>query len=303
MDAELDRTTRRVGVRAHDGPRDHERDDTVVVEEPLEIRVVTGAEGRARSVTVTMRTPGADFDLAVGLLFAEGLIRSRADVVDVDFCGPPVPGLDHSNIVRVELDPALEVDLVPLQRSFSSTSSCGLCGKTSLAALDFDGFMPFEGAKPMLAVEAVTSMPERLRAAQPTFARTGGLHGASLCDADGTVLVAREDLGRHNAVDKVVGAELRAGRTDFSSLSLVVSGRVSFEIMQKALAASVPVVVAVGAPSSLAVEMAERFGMTLVGFAREGRFNVYAGSGRIHGALEPSWDRWPREERHAEEGC
>ena len=257
------------------------RDDVVAVEEPMEIRVMSGPDRRTKSVSVTMRTPGHDFELAVGFLYAEGLLRNEREIDAIAFCGPPPPGKAQSNIVRVELDPRVDLDLVKLQRNFYSTSSCGICGKASLDALDFEGYEAPPAGKPEVAASVIHGLPARLRDAQGVFDRTGGLHAAGLFDAEGNLLVCREDVGRHNAVDKLVGAQVLAGAMPLFDRVLVVSGRVSFEITQKALAAGVSCLVAVGAPSSLAVEMATRFGMTLVGFARDGRFNVYAGPERI----------------------
>jgi FdhD protein len=259
------------------------RDDAVAVEEPMEIRVESGPDDQrhTRSVSVTMRTPGHDFELALGFLYGEGLIAAADAVRNVAFCGPPAPGKPHSNIVRVELEGDTPLDLVKLQRNFYSTSSCGICGKASLEALDFEGYPMLDRDAPRVAEEVIHRLPDRLREAQAVFDLTGGLHAAGLFDATGALLACREDVGRHNAVDKLIGAQLLAGDLPLPTRIMVVSGRVSFEIMQKALAAGVPVIVAVGAPSSLAIEMAERFGMTLVGFARDRRFNVYAAPERI----------------------
>ena len=276
-------STADVAVHEYGATSGLSRSDTIAVEEPMEIRVQTEVDGKrpARSVSITMRTPGHDFELAVGFLYGEGLISSPDDVKHIAFCGPPAPGKPHSNIVRVELNSHVQLDLVKLQRNFYSTSSCGICGKASLDALDFDGFEMTAAKHPMVDVDVVHLLPERLRARQPVFDLTGGLHAAGLFDATGVLVDSREDVGRHNAVDKLIGAQVLAGNAPLSEQLLVVSGRVSFEILQKALAASIPVVVAVGAPSSLAVEMAKRFGMTLIGFARDNRFNVYCGHDRI----------------------
>jgi FdhD protein len=217
----------------------------------------------------------------VGFLFAEGLLTRAAEVQNIEFCGPPAPGKPHSNIVRVELTSEVQLDLIKLQRNFYSTSSCGICGKASLEALDFEGYRAAAAGVPQVSTEVVHGLPDTLRRAQAVFDLTGGLHAAGLFDTAGTLLACREDVGRHNAVDKLIGAQVLEERTPLASLILVVSGRVSFEILQKALAAGLPMIVAVGAPSSLAVEMAERFGMTLVGFARDRRFNVYAGADRL----------------------
>lgn len=281
--ADRGQSTAAVVVRALDADGESTRDDTIAVEEPMEIRIESGPPDRrhTRSVSVTMRTPGHDFELAVGFLFSEGLLGSAADLCGIEFCGPPPPGKPQSNIVRVELASTMELDLVKLQRNFYSTSSCGICGKASLDALSFEGFAALKPGEPRISASVVHRLPERLREAQAVFALTGGLHAAGLFAPDGALIACREDVGRHNAVDKLIGSRVMLEEVPLSDQILAVSGRVSFEILQKALAAGVPMIVAVGAPSSLAVEMAERFGMTLVGFARDERFNVYAGEGRI----------------------
>ncbi len=287
MQAKADRgqSTQEVTVQSLDVTVTEKREDVVAVEEPMEIRVQTGPEGqrRTRSVSVTMRTPGHEFELAVGFLYSEGLLPAADVVKHIAFCGPPPPGKPQSNIVRVELDASVELDLVKLQRNFYSTSSCGICGKASLDALNFEGFAKLDPARLRVRAEVVHGMTKKLRDAQSVFDRTGGLHAAGLFDTDGHLSTCREDVGRHNAVDKAIGDRVLAGATPLSDTILVVSGRVSFEILQKALAAGIPMIIAVGAPSSLAVEMAERFGMTLVGFARDDRFNIYAGDQRIVG--------------------
>jgi len=275
--------TTRVAIRALDAGGETAREDTIAVEEPMEIRVSSGPEGerRMRSVSVTMRTPGHDFELAVGFLRGEGLLTRRDQLVEIALCGPPPPGRAQSNIVRVTLAQDVELDLVKLQRNFYSTSSCGICGKASLDALDFEGYQAADPARLRVAAEVVHGMPAALRSAQEAFDLTGGLHAAGLFRADGTLDLCREDVGRHNAVDKLIGRRFLDGRLELADHILMVSGRVSFEILQKALSAGIPAIVAVGAPSSLAVELAERFSMTLIGFARDRRFNVYAGASRV----------------------
>jgi FdhD protein len=273
-------------VQTHTGTACDERNDFVAVEEPMEIRVVAGEQRLARSVSVTMRTPGHDFELAVGFLCSEGMIRDASAIQGVEHCGPPPPGLPHSNIVRVDLQPEVELDLVKLQRNFYSTSSCGICGKASLEALNFEGYEPLDLDWPQLDQALIHTLPEKLLSQQSLFEKTGGLHAAGLFDEHGTLLACREDVGRHNAIDKLVGARLldcKLGRT--TPAILVVSGRVSFEVMQKALAARFPVVVAVGSPTSLAVTMAQRFNITLAGFVRGNRYNVYSTSNRISNAI------------------
>jgi len=249
----------------------------------MEVRIDHGAEGSrsARSLSVTMRTPGHDFELAAGFLMTEGILTHREEIDRIEFCGPAAPGRDTSNIVKVVLAPSVRVDLGTLERNFYTTSSCGICGKASLDALHVQGLQRPAASHPRLARASIHELPDRLGAAQPLFHSTGGLHAAGLVEADGTVRDVREDVGRHNAVDKLLGRRFLDGATPLGDHPMVVSGRASFEIVQKALAAGVPMIVAVGAPSSLAVDLARRFGMTLVGFASRERFNVYCGHDRI----------------------
>jgi FdhD protein len=226
-----------------------------------------------------MRTPGHDVELAVGFLFGEGIVTVRETVREVRHC--PGGGEQRFNVVEVHLAPGAAIDQALPLRNFYMTSSCGVCGKASLDAVERRGCVPLPEDGFHLPADRVACLAEGLSEAQALFARTGGLHAAGLFDGEGALQVAREDVGRHNAVDKVVGAGFLAGDVPLARRVLVVSGRASFEIVQKAVAAGVPLVVAVGAPSSLAVELARRFRLTLVGFAREGRFNVYSGEGRI----------------------
>jgi FdhD protein len=267
-----------------------ESPDELATEEPLEIRLIQG--GKRRTVAVTMRTPGADAELALGFLFAEGVIRGRDDVRRVAPCIDTGINTGESeeaesgcaNVMEVELaDGLAEPELAGLERHFFATSACGVCGKASLDALTvrLPGAIT---AGPEIPAAVITALPERLRAAQGMFATTGGLHAAALFDAAGELLAVREDVGRHNALDKLIGWALGEGRLPLAGHVVLVSGRSSYEILQKALMAGVPVVCAVSAPSSLAVELAERFGLTLVGFLRGDRFNVYSGVERVAGA-------------------
>lgn len=267
--------------RVRDSRREPEA-DLVAAEEPLEIRIGFSApEGRAvRSVSITMRTPGDDEALAAGFLFGESIIRDARDIVGIEACGPASPDTGNRNVVRVELADGVNVDLGRLQRHFYTTSSCGVCGKASLDALHSLGVGPIEALTPFQA-SVLTKMPRRLRAAQAVFDETGGLHAAAAFTADGELAVTMEDVGRHNAVDKVIGRLLLDDRLPASELGLIVSGRASFELMQKALVARVPLLAAVSAPSSLAVALAREFAMTLVGFLRGETFNIYAGEERI----------------------
>jgi len=253
------------------------RSDLLVTEEPLEIRV--NAAGIDHQISVTMRTPGNDFELAVGFLTTESVIAGRADVDQVRYCvGGPTE--QEYNIVTVALRPGVAFDESLVRRNFYTTSSCGVCGKASLEALEVHDPPPLP-AGPVVDSAVVSGLPARLRAGQKLFDRTGGLHAAGLFTPDGTLVALREDVGRHNAVDKLVGWMIMEGAFPAGERVLAVSGRASFEIMQKALAAGIPMVVAVSAPSSLAVNLAKRFGMTLAGFVRGGSLNVYAGEQRI----------------------
>jgi FdhD protein len=246
-----------------------ESEDELAAEEPLEIRV------RGRAVTITMRTPGHDDELAAGFLVTEGLIRRRADVVKIEPCDRN----DEGNLLNVVVAPEVNVDFERLTRHVFASSSCGLCGKATIEAIR-SLFPPIDSD---LVIDATTilQMPELMRRQQATFDRTGGLHAAALFDANGKLLVLREDVGRHNAVDKVIGHALLNDPLPLDRHVLLVSGRSSFEIMQKALAARVAIVAAVSAPSSLAAEFAEANGQTLIGFLREGRMNVYSHPRRI----------------------
>ncbi|NIL95176.1 MAG: formate dehydrogenase accessory sulfurtransferase FdhD [Woeseiaceae bacterium] len=257
--------------------------DTVAVEEPLEIRLAWSTpDGRAtRSVSITMRTPGNDEELAVGFLVSESLIRGPADFASVESCGPPAPDSGNHNVIRVDLAANVDVDLGRLQRHFYTTSSCGVCGKASLDALRVIGVESQVGNTARFERSVLTSIPDKLRAAQTTFDETGGLHAAAAFTQTGDLVVTREDVGRHNAVDKVIGALLLRNQLPATELGLMVSGRASFELMQKTVVAGMPLLAAVSAPSSLAVELAGEFGVTLVGFLRGDTFNVYAGEERI----------------------
>jgi FdhD protein len=267
-------TTARV-LAVRDG-RASERTDRLAREEPMEIRA-RGPGQEAVPVAVTMRTPGGDFELACGFLFTEGLIRGREEVVRVSYCEDPGPEEQRYNVVTVEL--ARPLDPALLRRNFYATSSCGVCGKAALEDVE----VRCAPVPPGFSVPAgvLARLPDALRRAQRVFEQTGGLHAAGLFDAAGRLLSVREDVGRHNAVDKLVGEALLRGELPLSERILQVSGRVSFEIVQKAAVAGVPVVAAVSAPSSLAVEAAERLGIAVVGFVREGRFNVYSHPERV----------------------
>jgi FdhD protein len=255
------------------------RGDYLATEEPLEIRLVAG--GATERLAVTMRTPGNDFELAAGFLHGEGILADREPLRGISYCtDPELDAEQQYNVVNVRLDGAAMPDLRGLERHFYTSSACGVCGKASLDAIELRGCaLPSPG--PRVGAEVIYGLPDKLREAQGLFESTGGLHAAGLFTAEGELECLREDVGRHNAVDKLVGWALLEDRLPLADRVLLVSGRASFEIMQKALAAGVAMVCAVSAPSSLAVDVAERFGMTLVGFLRGRRFNLYTGHDRV----------------------
>jgi FdhD protein len=253
-----------------------ERPDVVAAEEPLEIRV-EGPRQAPVAVAVTMRTPGGDFELAAGFLYTEGLVHGRGDIRKVSYCEDLAPEEQHYNVVTVNL--TRPFDAAALSRNFFSNSSCGICGKATLDDVEVHCAPLAPG--PVVDTATIGAMPDALREQQRVFEQTGGLHAAGLFTPDGSLVTLREDVGRHNAVDKVVGEMLLAGELPLGERVLQVSGRIGFEIVQKAARAGIPILAAVGAPSSLAVDAAERLGMTLVGFVREGRLNVYTHPERI----------------------
>lgn len=270
-------TERRRVLRIRDGAAGH-RADTLVAEEPLEIRL------NGRPLAITMRTPGDDFALAVGFLVSEGVLAAADEVTSVVYCaGATSEGMNTYNVVDVTLAPGVPMPDITLERNVYTTSSCGLCGKASLDAVRTATRLPIAEPTggPWLTPELLSTLPDRLRSAQAVFDRTGGLHAAALFTAQGELLDVREDVGRHNAVDKLVGRALRDGRLPLADHILMVSGRASFELAQKAVMAGIPVLAAVSAPSSLAVDLAAESGLTLVGFLRGRSMNVYAGEARI----------------------
>lgn len=262
-------------LRLRDGVRE-ETEDRLAVEEPLEIRLgyTDAQKGRIhRSIAITMRTPGDDLALALGFLYAENILRDRKSVASVDD--------SRANVLRLELHDDVRVDALRLERHFYTTSSCGVCGKASLEALSLSGYEPVDNDDFSVDAAALMQIPAALREQQVLFRQTGGNHATALFDASGQVSQVKEDVGRHNAMDKLVGSLLQEDRLPLQEHGIVVSGRASFELLQKALAARCPMLLAVGAPSSLAVELAREFDITLLGFTGEQGFNVYHGAERI----------------------
>jgi FdhD protein len=298
------RTTVETSAQIFRGSQGYRGADFLAVEEPLEIQLAYGPLGArlVKSISVTMRTPGHDFELAAGFLMSEGVVSDSDDIADITYlAGSSNPGeaardggsrMDavlpyqpERNIVQVKLAPDVSVSMANLERNFYTTSSCGICGKASLLALRtvcppraVNGFQ--------VAAQVLYSLPAQLRDAQKVFQRTGGLHAAGLFDTTGQLFSIREDVGRHNAVDKLLGVEFLADRTPLRDRLLLLSGRASFELLQKSLMGGIPMVASVGAPSSLAVQVAREFDITLLGFLREDHFNVYNGAARVIGRSE-----------------
>jgi FdhD protein len=268
--------------------------DLLAVEEPLEIRLGLPGGGH-KAISITMRTPGNDAELAAGFLFSEGIISSPDQIKQIKYCGklgvpalagssvddrPAKAGTPNGNTIRVDLQKDVDIDLKRLERHFYTTSSCGVCGKSSIDALA-TGVTKLSQNGFTVGRCLLNRLPELLRRSQDIFDKTGGLHASALFATEGTLDIVREDVGRHNALDKVIGAKFLAGEMPISDRILLVSGRASFELVQKALMAGIPIMAAVGAPSSLAVELAREYGMTLAGFLRDERFNVYCGAERV----------------------
>ncbi|MDQ3061584.1 MAG: formate dehydrogenase accessory sulfurtransferase FdhD [Acidobacteriota bacterium] len=254
--------------------------DTLAVEEPLEIRLGFSENNKQshKAVSITMRTPGDDFQLAAGFLFTEGILQSKNQIADIKHCGK-FPA--QHNTVRIDLQENTEINFKRLERNFYTTSSCGVCGKTSLEALATGAKAIRRKDFPQVSAETIYQLPEKLRQAQTVFDKTGGLHAAALFETNGSLIDLREDVGRHNAVDKLVGARFLADKLPLDDKVLFLSGRASFELLQKAVMAQIPIVCAVSAPSSLAVAAAKNFSVTLLGFVRDGRFNIYSGIERL----------------------
>jgi FdhD protein len=254
--------------------------DAVAIEEPLEIRLGLHENGRLqhRPISITMRTPGDDFELAAGFLLTEGILDSRQQIERIHHCGQ---GKGATNTLRVDLVAGVEVDLKRLERNFYTTSSCGVCGKSSLAALATGARAVTTPAGFRVEAALIDDLPRRLYERQAVFHSTGGLHASALFSRSGELLGLREDVGRHNALDKLIGARFLEDALPLDESILLLSGRASFELLQKAVMAGIPVVCAVGAPSSLAIDAAREFGVTLLGFVRGNRFNVYTGQERL----------------------
>jgi FdhD protein len=268
---------RKYPIETIDDRSSMQRDDAVAIEEPLEIRLELASEGGGgKAIAITMRTPGNDPELAVGFLHGEGIVRTADDVLEVGPCG------NDGNTVRVLLRAGLTVETKQLERNFYTTSSCGLCGKASIeAAMRSVALTRIPDGTLQIDPETLLTLPWRMRQAQATFDATGGLHASAIFSAQGELRLLREDVGRHNALDKVVGSSLLAGTLPLHDCVLVLSGRASFELLQKAMAAQIPFVAAIGAPSTLAVDLAAECGITLVGFLRDSSFNVYTHGRRL----------------------
>jgi FdhD protein len=270
----MDRSIQELGVRRYalTGDPAHEVDQ-LAVEEPLEIvlRFRRRTMIVRKPVSITMRTPGQDQELALGFLYTEGIVHERDAIEEI------AQGTDSSVTITVRGN----LDLKRLERHFYTSSSCGVCGKSSLEALRINREICLDPSRPKHAVEFLVQTPHLVRAKQSIFQRTGGLHAAAFFDPEGNLLRICEDIGRHNAVDKLIGGELLAGRTDFSDLLLFVSGRAGFELIQKSIMSGIPFMASVGAPSSLSVELTRSYGSTLIGFLRENRFNLYSGADRV----------------------
>lgn len=261
------------------GEQDRSEEDLLAVEEPLEIRLEYGPKSnrKQRSIAVTMRTPGNDLALAAGFLFSEGILKKRDQIHKIDHCANVKKPEEFGNVVKIELLPDIQIDLEKLERNFYMSSSCGVCGKASIEAIGLET-CPIVNDDMVFKAEYIQNLPQKAEQQQAVFKHTGGLHAASLFDLEGNLLVQKEDVGRHNALDKVIGTLFLANQIEqLSKSSLLLSGRTGFELVQKAAIAGIPCLASVGAPTSLAVELAKNAGITLIGFLRGQKFNVYAG--------------------------
>ena len=256
--------------------------DVLAVEEPLEIRLDYGLPGerKVQNISVTMRTPGQDDELATGFLFTENIIKNKEDIASVEYCFIACAE-NKENVIQVSLREGVEPELRNTERNFYTTSSCGVCGKGSIGALRTVSAVKQKDDKFFINPEILYGLPDTLQQHQQVFADTGGLHASALFDKNGELLLAREDVGRHNALDKLIGASIAKGWLPLGQNILLLSGRASFELVQKAIMAGINIIASVGAPSSLAVELAEEFNITLAGFLRNHRFNIYTGAQRI----------------------
>ncbi|HHH49896.1 MAG TPA: formate dehydrogenase accessory sulfurtransferase FdhD [Saprospiraceae bacterium] len=256
--------------------------DFLAVEEPLEIRLAYGAghHRKQKSISITMRSPGDDKDLAIGFLFTEGIIRSFEQIKNIHHL-PCFNQQTKGNIILIELDDNIEINLQKLERHFYTSSSCGVCGKSSIEAIYQSGATNIPNNNIYIDAKLIHQLPDKIRTQQAVFDNTGGLHAAGLFDNNGNLVLIREDVGRHNAVDKLIGAALQEKSIPLHQNILMLSGRVSFELVQKALMAGIPILVAVGAPSTLAIQLAQKSGMTIIAFVRNGKFNIYSGEERV----------------------
>tara|TARA_B100001063_G_scaffold192901_1_gene184208 strand:- start:149 stop:991 length:843 start_codon:yes stop_codon:yes gene_type:complete len=258
-------------------------EDFVAIEEPLEIQICSEKReySAAKSLSITMRTPGHDHDLAAGFLFTESIIKKESDIQSIESVGEVDQINGEQNTVRVTLDKSVDLEMDKLTRHFYTTSSCGVCGKSSIEALENEG-CKVNISKFSITKSELLGLPQKLRDTQISFDKTGGLHAAGIFSSDGEIMLAREDVGRHNAVDKVIGSLYRENKLPANNLGLIVSGRTSFELMQKTIVAGIPLIVAISAPSSLAINLAKEYDVTLVGFLRGESFNIYSGKQRIY---------------------
>ncbi|MHB8461586.1 MAG: formate dehydrogenase accessory sulfurtransferase FdhD [Vulcanimicrobiaceae bacterium] len=267
-------------ILSYDGTGEHRRIDDLVTEEPLELRLRAGSQ--QATLAVTMRTPGNDFELAAGFAYNESLVTSRDEIVGLSYClDKDLTTEQRYNIVYIDVRASALPDIERFERHFTMTSACGICGRAVLDRLETLGVKPLAEEHLRVDIATILGLPSVARASQSIFDRTGGLHAAALFTTDGTLLATREDVGRHNALDKLIGWACIEKRLPLSNTILLVSGRTSYELVQKAAVARIPILASVSAPSSLAVDLAKAFGITLLGFVRDGRANCYAGEQRI----------------------
>jgi len=261
----------------------HTNQDLLAVEEPLEIRLNYGKNNsrKQKSISVTMRTPGNDFELALGFLFGEGIIQQEQEIKDIRYCTEIKDPSEENNILIIYLDQDVTPDLTSAERNFYTHSSCGVCGKTSIEHLNQLGCQSLPNDGLVVSADTLKELPGKIRAKQVVFAHTGGLHAAGLFNEQGELGPLREDIGRHNALDKLIGTKFLESKLPLNKSICLVSGRAGFELVQKSIAAGIPIMAAVGAPSSLACQLAQEYNLTLVGFLRETSFNIYSGAHRI----------------------